>query len=200
MASSDTRELLRRTQETRERRSVPTPVAESWRRRMPTAAWICFAVALLNGIAWGLITPLFQVPDEAGHVAYVQRIAETGKPPIGKFDTQHFSQEQRKLIDAIRWKAVQRKKDVRVPGTASFQKQLQRVVSTSYGRTNRGGYTTDTNNPPLYYFTAAGVYHLSPWTALPDRVHFLRLFSALLLACTVLLVFLFLRELLPSTS
>ena len=200
MASSDTKELLRRTQETRERRSVPTPAAESWRRRLPTAAWICFAVALLNGIAWGLITPLFQVPDEAGHVAYVQRIAETGKPPIGKFDTQHFSQEQRKLIDAIHWKAVQRKKDVRVPGTASFQKQLQRVVSTSYGRTNRGGYTTDTNNPPLYYFAAAGVYHLSPWTALPDRVHFLRLFSALLMACTVLLVFLFLRELLPSTN
>ena len=120
---------------------------------MPKAAWICFAVALLNGIAWGLITPLFQVPDEAGHVAYVQRIAETGKPPIGKFDTQHFSQEQRKLIDAIHWKAVQRKKDVRVPGTASFQKQLQRVVSTSYGRTNRGGYTTD--NPTTRPFTTS---------------------------------------------
>ena len=64
---------------------------------------------------------------------------------------------------------------------------------------NRGGYTTDTNNPPLYYFAAAGVYHLSPWTSLPDRVHFLRLFSALLTACTVLLIFLFLRELLPGT-
>jgi 4-amino-4-deoxy-L-arabinose transferase-like glycosyltransferase len=156
-------------------------------------------VALLNGIAWGLITPLFQGPDEAGHVAYVQRIAETGKPPTGKFDIQHFSQEQRHLIDTIRWKAIQRKKDVRVPGTANYQKRLERDVSTSYDRSNRGGYTTDTNNPPLYYFAAAGVYHLSPWTSLPDRVHFLRLLSALLAACTVLLVFLFLRELLPDT-
>lgn len=166
---------------------------------MPAAAWICFAAALLNGIAWGLITPLFQGPDEAGHVAYVQRIAETGKPPTGEFGIQHFSQEQRRLLDTIRWKAVQRKQDVRVPGTAAYRKNLERVVSTSYNRSNLGGYTTDTNNPPLYYFTAAGVYHLSPWTALPDRVHFLRLFSALLLACTVLLVFLFLRELLPDT-
>jgi 4-amino-4-deoxy-L-arabinose transferase-like glycosyltransferase len=193
-----TRELLQRTQETRARREVRTQTPPTT-RRLPTAAWVCFAVALLNGIAWGLITPLFQVPDEAGHVAYVQRIAETGKPPTGKFGIQHFSQEQRHLIDAIRWKAVQRKKDVRVPGTASFQKQLEREVSTSYGRSNRGGYTTDTNNPPLYYFTTAGVYHLSPWTSLTDRVHFMRLFSALLMACTVLLIFLFLRELLPTT-
>jgi 4-amino-4-deoxy-L-arabinose transferase-like glycosyltransferase len=193
-----TSELLQRTQETRARRDVrsqTTPTA----RRLPTAAWVCFGVALLNGIAWGLITPLFQVPDEAGHVAYVQRIAETGKPPTGKFGIQHFSQEQRHLIDAIRWKAVQRKKDVRVPGTAGYQKNLDREVSTTYGRSNRGGYTTDTNNPPLYYFTTAGVYHLSPWTSLPDRVHFMRLFSALLMACTVLLIFLFLRELLPTT-
>jgi len=196
---SDTRELLRRTQETRHRREGQPQGAGKVRRRLPTAAWICFGVALLNAIAWGLITPLFQVPDEAGHVAYVQRIAETGKPPAGKFDVQHFSQEQRHLIDTIRWKAVQRKKDVRVPGTASYGKNLEREVSTSYGRANKGGYTTDTNNPPLYYFTAAGVYHLSPWTSLPDRVHFLRLLSALLAACTVLLVFLFLRELLPGT-
>lgn len=192
-------ELLRRTQETRERRQVPAPSTSGGRFRLPTAAWICFAVAFLNAVAWGLITPLFQVPDEAGHFAYVQRIAETGKPPTGKFDVQHFSQEERRLIDTIRWKAVQRRKDVRVPGTANYEKHLQQDVSTSYDRSNRGGYTTDTNNPPLYYFTAAGVYHLSPWTSLPDRAHFLRLFSALLTACTVLLVFLFLRELLPST-
>jgi 4-amino-4-deoxy-L-arabinose transferase-like glycosyltransferase len=199
MASTDTKELLRRTQETRERRQVRGQGAPSGRPRLPTAAWVCFGVALLNAIVWGLITPLFQVPDEAGHVAYVQRIAETGKPPAGKFDVQHFSQEQRKLIDAIRWKAVQRRKDVRVPGTAGYQKSLQRDVGTLYDRWNRGGYTTDTNNPPLYYFGAAGLYHLSPWTSLPDRVHLLRLFSALLAACTVLLIFLFLRELLPGT-
>ncbi len=194
-----TKDLLRRTQETRERRPVAGSNPPRRRLRLPTAAWVCFGIAVLNAIAWGVITPLFQVPDEPGHFAYVQRIAETGKPPTGKFNIQHFSQEERRLIDAIRWKAVQRRKDVRVPGTASYQKRLQRDVSTRYHRSNGGGYTTDTNNPPLYYFTAAGVYHLSPWTALPDRVHFLRLFSALLAGCTVLLIFLFLRELLPGT-
>jgi 4-amino-4-deoxy-L-arabinose transferase-like glycosyltransferase len=174
------------------------PVARP-RRRLPTAAWVCFAVAVLNGIAWGLITPLFQVPDEAGHVAYVQHIAESGEPPRGEAQIQHFSPEQHHLIDAMRWKAVQRRKDERVPGTATYQKNLERDVSTRYGRESQGGYTTDTNNPPLYYFTAAAVYRLSPWTSLPDRVHMMRLFSALLAGCTVLLIFLFLRELLPGT-
>jgi Predicted membrane protein (DUF2142) len=195
------RELLQRTEETRRRREPARRRQAPGRRRarLPTAAWACFAVALLNGIAWGLITPLFQVPDEPGHVAYAQHIAETGKPPTGRFGIQHFSKEQRQLLDAMRWKAAQRREEVRVPGTASYQKRLQRTVDTAADRASSGGYTTDTNNPPLYYFSAAAVYRLSPWTALPDRVHVMRLFSALLAACTVLLIFLFLRELLPST-
>ena len=195
-APGETNELPRQTGEMRSRRRRP---ARRRRSRLPTAAWVCVAVALLNGIAWGLIIPLFQTPDESGHIAYVQHVAETGKPPTGKAGIQHFSQEQRRLLDAIRWKAVMRRKDVRVPGTASFHKRVERDVSTAANRVSRGGYTVDTNNPPLYYYAAAGVYHLSPWTSLPDRVHALRLLSAVLAAVTVLFTFLFLRELLPST-
>jgi 4-amino-4-deoxy-L-arabinose transferase-like glycosyltransferase len=195
-ATPETREILRPTEERRP--GVPRAASKP-RRRLPTAAWVCFAVALLNGIAWGLITPLFQTPDEAGHVAYAQYVAETGKPPTGGDQLSHFSQEERRLLNAVRWKEVQRRKDDRVPGTATYQQRLERAVDTPASPQSEGGYTTDTNNPPLYYFTAAGVYHLSPWTDLPDRIHVLRLFSALLAACTVLFVFLFLRELLPST-
>lgn len=191
----DTRELLRRAQEMRARKRKP----DRRRSRLPTAAWICFVVALVNGIAWGLITPLFQTPDEAGHVAYTQYVAETGKPPTGRIGLSHFSAQERKLLNAIRWKDVQRRKDNRVPGTATYQQRIQQTVDTPADTQSAGGYTTDTNNPPLYYYAAAAVYHLSPWTALPDRVHLLRLFSALLAAVTVLFIFLFLRELLPGT-
>jgi 4-amino-4-deoxy-L-arabinose transferase-like glycosyltransferase len=169
------------------------------RPRLPTAAWVCFTVALLNGIAWGLIIPLFQTPDEPGHVAYVQYVAETGKPPTGRSGVSHFSAEQRSLLDALLWKQIQRRKDNRVPGTATYLKNLERDVDAVADRVGGGGYTTDTNNPPLYYYGAAAIYDLSPWSALPDRVHLLRLFSALLAAVTVLFVFLFVRELLPST-
>ena len=189
-------ELLRRTEEVRARTQRPS--RRRW-PRLPTAAWVCFGVALGNGIAWGLITPLFQVPDEAGHVAYAQYVAQTGKPPTGGQSLTHFSPQERHLLNAVRWKAVMRRKDDRIPGTATYQKRLQRDVDTRASQLSQGGYTTDTNNPPLYYFAAAGVYHLSPWTSLPDRVHAMRLLSALLAAMTVLFIFLFLRELLPST-
>jgi 4-amino-4-deoxy-L-arabinose transferase-like glycosyltransferase len=194
----ETEELVRPTVERR-----PAAPRAVFKRglRLPAAAWICFAVALLNGIAWGLITPLFQTPDEAGHVAYVQYVAESGKPPTGREPgaLSHFSPEERRLLEALRWKEVQRRKDDHVPGTATYQKRLERTVGTPASRQSGGGYTTDTNNPPLYYFGAAALYHLSPWKDLPDRVHLLRLLSALLAATTVLFVFLFLRELLPST-
>lgn len=170
-----------------------------WRPRLPREAWVCFTIALLNGIAWGLITPLFQTPDEAGHVAYVQYVAETGKPPTGRSGLSHFSPQERQLLNALRWKDVQRRKDEHVPGTATYHQNVERAADSSASPQSEGGYTTDTNNPPLYYFAGAAIYHLSPWTALPDRVHILRLFSALLAACTVLLIFLFLRELLPGT-
>jgi 4-amino-4-deoxy-L-arabinose transferase-like glycosyltransferase len=170
-----------------------------WWRRLPRAAWICFAVALCNGIAWGLITPLFQTPDEAGHVAYLQHVAETGKPPTGRGGISHFSPQQRQLLNAIRWKDVQRRKDDRLPGTASYHRNIERAADSGASPRSQGGYTTDTNNPPLYYYAGAVVYHLSAWTSLPDRVHMLRLLSALLAAITVLFVFLFLRELIPST-
>jgi Predicted membrane protein (DUF2142) len=188
--------VLPRTEEIPARPKRP---AQRRRARLPAAAWVCFAVALANGIAWGLIVPLFQTPDEPGHVAYVQYVAETGQPPTGGADVSHFSEEQRKLLNALRWKQIQRREHNRVPGTATYRKRLKRTVDIPANSVSGGGYTTVTNNPPLYYYAAAAVYRLSPWTALPDRVHILRLASAVLAALTVLFVFLFLRELLPST-
>ena len=38
-------------------------------------------MALANGLAWSLIVPPFQVPDENAHYAYVQQVAERGTLP-----------------------------------------------------------------------------------------------------------------------
>jgi hypothetical protein len=203
-APVDSGDLPPRTEEMparRERPARPRRQRPAWprRARLPAAAWVCFTVALLNGIAWGLIVPLFQTPDEPGHVAYVQYVAETGKPPTGRSDVSHFSEEQHNLLSALRWKQIQRRRDNRVPGTATYRRQLERAVDTPANRVSGGGYTAATNNPPLYYYAAAAVYRVSPWTELGDRIHLLRLLSAVLAAITVLFVFLFLRELLPST-
>ena len=168
-------------------------------RRIPTAAWVCSLAALLNAITWSLIVPLFQVPDEPAHVAYAQYVAESGRPPTGSSDRHPFSQEERRWVEALRWKQVSRRADDRAPATAATRDLLRRTLDTPANRQGEGGYTSVTNNPPLYYAAAAAAYRISPSTNLPDRIHVMRLLSALLAALTTMLVFLFLRELLPGT-
>ncbi len=168
-------------------------------KRLPAAAWVCSLVALLNATAWSVIVPLFQVPDEPAHIAYAQYLAESGKPPTGRSDRPPFSEEERVLVNALRWKQVSRRADNRLPGTAAAHQRLERTIEGAADRLGDGGYTSITNNPPLYYGLAAAAYRVSPSTDLPDRIHVMRLLSALLAAITTLFVFLFLRELLPAT-
>ncbi|HEY4825080.1 MAG TPA: hypothetical protein VIH49_08515, partial [Solirubrobacteraceae bacterium] len=52
-----------------------------WPARVPRAAWACALVMLANGLAWSLITPPFEVPDENAHYAYVAQVAERGTVP-----------------------------------------------------------------------------------------------------------------------
>jgi hypothetical protein len=176
----------------------PTPPRPQARRRIPTSAWICALAAFLVATCWSLIVPLFQVPDEPGHIGYAQYVAEAGKPPSGSGNLHPFSQEERRLLNALRWKLVIRRPENRPPATASTQENLDRLEDAPGDRLGEGGYTTITNNPPLYYAVAGGAYRLSPSTSLADRIHVMRLVSALLAAITVLLTFLFLRELLPA--
>jgi 4-amino-4-deoxy-L-arabinose transferase-like glycosyltransferase len=165
-------------------------------RRLPTAGWICVGVALLNGLTWSLITPLFQVPDEPAHIAYAQYVAEAGKPPTGRTGITHYSAEQRRLLHITRWKAVIHRPQDRVAASVRAHEMLEH---SSGDREGQGGVTSATNNPPLYYAGAAIAYHVTPSGNLGDRIHSMRFLSVLLGALTVLFSFLFIRELLPGT-
>jgi hypothetical protein len=168
-------------------------------RGVPTAAWVCALAALLNALTWSLIVPLFQVPDEPAHVAYAQYVAESGKAPSGRSVRAPFSEEERRLVAIMRWKEVSRRPENRPPVTASGHELLERKADESLERLGGGGYTSITNNPPLYYGLAAVAYRVTPSSSLADRIHSMRLLSALLAAVTTLFVFFFLRELLPGT-
>src|SRR5437899_6138763 len=48
---------------------------------VPGPLKILLVVAFLQSIAWNLALPAFQGPDEVGHFAYVQHVAETGELP-----------------------------------------------------------------------------------------------------------------------
>ena len=73
------------------------------------------------------------------------------------------------------------------------------MLATDPGSVSERGAAYAANNPPLYYALAAGAYHLGGWGDLLDRIMFMRLLSAVLAALTVVFVFAFVRELLPST-
>jgi hypothetical protein len=167
--------------------------------RIPKAAWVCSLVALLTATAWSLIIPLFQVPDEPAHVAYAQYLAETGSPPTGDNQKRPMSQQERRLLVAVQWKSVIHRPQNEPPATATAQQRFDRLAQRQGDPVGEGGFTSATNNPPLYYAAEAAVYHLTPSASLPDRIHAMRLLSALLAAVTVLFVFLFLRELIPDT-
>jgi 4-amino-4-deoxy-L-arabinose transferase-like glycosyltransferase len=165
--------------------------------RIPVAARWCVLVAFLNCVTWALITPTFQVPDETGHVAYVQYFAETGKVPntpggpgiadeqAGLMDALDFNETVRSPKDLALWSEIQ-------------QANVERTTRERPNPANGGGIIETSAQPPLYYSLAALVYHASPWQGLVHRVLLMRLMSALLASLTVLFVFLFLRELIPA--
>jgi 4-amino-4-deoxy-L-arabinose transferase-like glycosyltransferase len=169
---------------------------------LPTALWVCAAIAFLNGAVWALLTPPFQPPDEASHLGYAQWIAETGRPPdplstnTARFKGREsiFSEEEIYLGEAVRFS---------VTGLPSWSERddrhLRRQLSRPVNRKAETAASVAANNPPLYYYLAAIPYRATSWASFPDRLFAMRLLNALLGAITVAFCFLFVRELLPGS-
>jgi 4-amino-4-deoxy-L-arabinose transferase-like glycosyltransferase len=165
---------------------------------MPRLALVCSLVALLNGIAWGLLLPPFQVPDENAHVGFVQYIGETGTPP--KHQNAAYSKEENEALGATGLYAVVGRPYQRVPAGGAEQAAIAAIERAHPSRTGSGGAGSATNNPPLYYYATAAVYRLAPTGSfLLDRLVWMRIFSAVLAAGTILCVFLLCRELFPGS-
>jgi hypothetical protein len=166
--------------------------------RIPRAGRICFVIALVNAAIWGVIVPPFQVPDEISHFAYAQYLAQTGKPPPQGPGAQYSPQEQ-DTLDALDFFAVIGRAGQRGIMTPPEDHALRLLLATHPSPLGQGGASSATNQPPLYYALEAIPYLLSPSHEILVRLALMRLLSALMAACTVLAVFLFLRELLPRT-
>lgn len=165
--------------------------------RIPVAARWCALIALLNALAWSLITPPFQVPDETGHLVYVQYLAETGEVPDNP-GAAVFSPEQAAMLDALRFNAVVGRPRDRAVSTELLDAEVERLGEERPSPVGGGGSVESSSQPPLYYAAQAAVYHASPWKGLLERVWLMRVFSCLLAAATTLFTFLFLRELLSE--
>jgi len=165
-----------------------------WAGRVPRAARWCALVAFLNAAVWAAITPVFHVPDETSHVAYLQYFAETGKVP-NLPNGDGISHEEALVMDQLRFNDTIGNTGELAPFTDVQQRGLDAVERQNPGRASGGGIIQTSSQPPLYYALGAVIYKLSPWQDLTDRVLLIRLLSALCAAATTLFVFMFLREL-----
>jgi hypothetical protein len=138
------------------------------------------------------------VPDEIAHFAYAQYVAERGKPPPQGPKAQYSPQEQLALENLFFFNVIGRPQMRGILASGEDQ-ALRRALATHPSPVGEGGASSITNQPPLYYALEAVPYWLSPSHDILARLAFMRLLSALIAAGTVLAVFMFLRELLPSS-
>jgi hypothetical protein len=166
--------------------------------RVPTAAWVCALAALANGLAWSLIVPPFEVPDENAHYAYVQQIAERGTLPHLIAHEGRLSPAEDAALSTIGFFWMVGERNNPAPFTQPQQRAIETVANADLSARGTGSALSATANPPLYYLLQAIPFKLAPTGTVLDRLAVMRAVSALMGGVTVLLIFMFLRELLPG--
>ncbi|HEY6781280.1 MAG TPA: phospholipid carrier-dependent glycosyltransferase, partial [Thermoleophilaceae bacterium] len=130
--------------------------------------------------------------------AYVQVLAETGHLPQEQTPSRYvYSQEEEVALAQERFFAQAQTRHIGV-WTGLEQGRLQRSLAARLSRSGDGAGTASVQ-PPLFYALETLPYRLGSAGSLLQRLALMRLLVALLAACTVLFVFLFAREVLPST-
>jgi hypothetical protein len=110
-------------------------------RRVPRAARVCALLALLNGLAWTLIVPPFEVPDENAHYAYVQQVAERGALPHQRAIYSGLSPREDETLAALRFYQLPGEPGNPQPLTDLEQNQLSAVERTDLSARGSGDAT-----------------------------------------------------------
>jgi 4-amino-4-deoxy-L-arabinose transferase-like glycosyltransferase len=191
--------------------SAPSPSAPARRRgagrhlsdavrRIPSAAWVCALVAVLNCVAWSLITPVFQVPDEPDHYAYVEQLATAGRPPANDAAARsELSSSELAMLVGLGTDRVRFNEYVPSIWTQDEHDELTTSLDGRLSRSDGNGVSlAGSPQPPLFYALELVPYALGASDSPLLSLQLMRLLSALLGGITVLCVFLFLREALPA--
>lgn len=173
----------------------------AWIASIPTTLKLLLLLAALQSLAWNLLTPAFQGPDEASHYAYVQYLAETGNLPRTSASpgakTQGASTEELEAMRVLNLGPLLANRAQR-PAWSEADLGLWREVEHSLprgSRANGAGPNSIASNPPLYYAVMSIPYRMFVWLPLLKRLFVLRLFNALFYLATVVLVWLIAGEL-----
>jgi predicted membrane protein DUF2142 len=166
-------------------------------RTVPRPLAALLAMATIQVVAWILVLPPFQGPDEEAHFAYVQHLAETGERPnppgSGGWS---YSTEQ---AGAMKWADLFVLRGVlgaRPGWTEAAEQRWHEVESalpdeaSSDSNQNAAG-----QNPRLYYALETIPYHLAPGGSFFNRFYMARFGSAVFYVAAVAFMWLIASEL-----
>ena len=144
-------------------------------------------VALAQGVAWSIVTPPHNGPDEEAHAAYAQYLAETGGRPIADGGEGSLSGELANFSTGIGARAVVRHPEAVIdwPAGKSALNSAAGLPDSSSG--DGSGPNAAAGYPPLYYAAAAGAYLLTPDRSLGGRLLAMRIVGVALFGVTVAL-------------
>lgn len=152
----------------------------------PLVALLVGAFSL--GVAWSLVTPAWQAPDENSHFGFVQHLGETGHL-AGNPEQPIFSTEQVTAAGPEASNADQAAAQLatKMQASEAAYRRWQRVEDgfTDRQRSDGGGPNPASGNPPLYYLTETPAYLLTSSAGIFTRLEALRLMSLLWLIATI---------------
>jgi 4-amino-4-deoxy-L-arabinose transferase-like glycosyltransferase len=168
-------------------------------RRPPRAAYWCALIGTMNALAWSVITPPFQSPDENAHYAYVQQLVEHGSLPTQPAAYNGLSPAEDATLAELHSFQVQGQPHNPSLLTGPEQQQLAATEREHLSAAGTGNALNAAPNPPLYYVLEAVPFIVSPSGTVLDRLELMRALSAIFAGFTVFFAFMFLRELFPGT-
>ncbi len=154
----------------------------------PRSLAALLAIVISIGLAWSLVVPPWQTPDELAHFAYAQSLAESftlpgvsGRP--GASSDQTFADDSVGASRGAFWPATAPPSWSRLDYEAYLAREHSRARPSAG---NGSGPSTAAGNPPLFYLWAAGAYQLDRGGTAFGRLYAIRIAGVLLLAVTTL--------------
>jgi 4-amino-4-deoxy-L-arabinose transferase-like glycosyltransferase len=141
---------------------------------------------LAVALAWAVVVPPWQAPDEDHHFAYVQTLGEgLGLP--GDPGRPEQSTEQQLATSRSNAEQTAQVLTTRMEWSEEAYRRWQRddEALPDAARHDGGGVNPASTNPPLYYVYAFVPYTVARAGDVFDRLYVVRAFSALLLLVTV---------------
>lgn len=149
------------------------------------ALLILLIVVFIKGLVWLFFTPIFQIPDEPSHFAYVQFLAEKNRQPHPRRDV--VTSEELFTVSKIvnfNWKIAH---PVWRGLPTNWVNQIE-ILPTPFRQQNLPNpYITSLKRPGLYYSVASLIYRVFGQQSFLWRFFAIRMFSLL---CQLIIIWL----------